>query len=121
MPITHTDITADEELGRRVLARARVIAPCLDSLDKESEEGKTAIAIIKAVIAELPSAGEARLRTVSRNGSSASFAEISSAFDGDATVSLRALCGSAAQVGLPRGRFPERSAASRSWPEERYP
>ncbi len=120
MPITHADITTDEELGRRVLARARVIAPCLDSLEKGTEDGKTAIAILRGVVAELPSPGEGRLRSISRNGTSASFAAIASAFEGDATISLRALCSSAKPSGLPVGKFPQRSAASRVWPEERY-
>ena len=121
MPITHSDITTDEKLGRRVLARARVIAPCLDSLDANSDEGKTAIAILEGVIAELPAAGEARLRSVSRNGSSATFEAIASAFEGDAEISLRALCGAASAGALPQGSFPESTTVRRLWPEERYP
>jgi hypothetical protein len=120
MAITFAEISDDEDLGRRVVARARVIAPCLDTLDPTSEEGKTAIAILRGVIAELPTPGEGRLRSMSRNGTAVTLAAIASAFDGDAAVSLRALCGASAQGGLPVGKFPERSAASRVWPEERY-
>lgn len=118
MPITHADITTDEQLGRRVLARARVIAPCLDSLDKESEDGRTAIAILKGVIAELPAPGQSRLRTMSRNGTSVSVEAISSAFQGDPEISLRALCGGGGSPGLPVGSFPQSPVLGRLWPEE---
>lgn len=120
MPITHSDITTDEDLGRRVLARARVIAPCLDTLTPTSENGKTAIAILKGVVAELPAPGEARLRSLSRNGTSVSMAAIASAFEGDAEISLRSLCASSGRGGLPAGSFPASSPLGRLWPEGEY-
>jgi hypothetical protein len=119
MPITHADLTGvDEKLARRILARARVIAPCLALLEPNSEEGKDAIAILDGVIQELPAAGQGRLRSMSRNGTSITVAAIASAFEGDPTVSLRSLCGSVARGGLPVGSFPVERPLRRLWPEE---
>lgn len=120
MSIKHSDISTDEDLGRRVLVRARIIAPCLDSLDAETEAGKDAIAILKGVIAELPAAGSRRTRSLSRNGTSMSFEAIDAAFDSDSRASLRSLCGLTSAPGLPRGSFPVESPLARVWPEGRY-
>lgn len=120
MPITHADISTDEDLGRRVIARARVIAPCLATLDPESEEGLTAIALLKGVVGELPSPGERRVRSVSRNGTAVSLDAIVSAFDSDTVASLRALCGSTPRGALPMGSFPTTPAFGTVWPEGPY-
>lgn len=120
--ITHADLgIRDEDLARRVLARARTIAPCIDNFPEDSEERKDAIAILKGVIAELPAAGEARIRSVGRNGTNITLADIASAFDGDASISLRSLCGEVTTSGAePLGSFPEDSLFERLWPSERY-
>lgn len=120
MAITHSDISTDEDLGRRVLARARIIAPCLATLDPESDEGNTAIALLKGVVAELPTSGERRVRSVSRNGTSVSLEAISTAFDSDTTAALRGLCGVVSAPGLPMGSFPTERAFERVWPEGPY-
>lgn len=120
MSITHADITDDEDLGRRVLVRARTIAPCLDTLDPESEDGLNAIAILKGVIAELPTAGDRRTRSLSRNGTSMSFDAIDAAFDSDARASLRAVCGLGGGRALPMGSFPTTRAFESVWPEGDY-
>lgn len=120
MAISHSDITSDEDLGRRVLVRASIIAPCLGGLDPESEPGKNAIAVLKGVIAELPAVGSRRTRGVSRNGTSMTFAAIDAAFDDDARLSLRALCGQTAPTGLPRGSFPKARPLGRIWREGEY-
>lgn len=120
MPIIHSDITSDEDLGRRVLVRARIIAPCIDSFEDDSEAKLNAIAILKGVVAELPDAGERRVRSLSRNGTSMTFAAIDAAFDGDARDSLRSLCGLAGGAGLPMGSFPVERAFERVWPEGPY-
>lgn len=119
MTITHTDLGVTEDLGRRILLRARIIAPCIDSFPDGSNEKKDAIAVLKGVIAELPDPGARRARSLSRNGTSISFSDIESVFDGDATVSLRALCGQQA-ARTPEGSFPASSVVPRVWPEERY-
>ena len=120
MPITHGDISTDEDLGRRVLVRARIIAPCLDTLEADTEAGKDAIAILKGVIAELPAAGARRTRALSRNGTSMSFAAIDAAFDTDARLSLQALCGDNSTPELPRGSFPKARPLAGVWPEGEY-
>lgn len=120
MPITHSDISTDEDLGRRVLVRAGIIAPCLATLDPETEAGKNAIAILKGVIAELPAAGSRRTRALSRNGTSMSFAAIDAAFDADARLSLQAICGVATGGALPAGHFPKARPLRGIWPDEEY-
>lgn len=120
--ITHTDLgIQDEDLARRVLVRARTIAPCIDSFPAGSEQRLDAIAIIKGVVAELPAAGESRIRSMGRNGTNITLAAIASAFDGDASISLRSLCGEAAgQAGEPLGSFPELTPLSRIFREGSY-
>lgn len=120
MPITHSDITTDEDLGRRVLVRAGIIAPCLASLDPTSEAGKNAVAILKGVIAELPAAGSRRTRALSRNGTSMSFAAIDAAFDADARLSLQAICGLTNGAALPAGHFPKSRPLRGLWRDEEY-
>lgn len=119
MAIIPTDIGSDEDLARRVLVRARVIAPCIDSFEDGSEEKKDAIAILKGVIAELPVPGQGRVKSMSRNGTSVTYAEIVSAFNGDAVAGLRALCPAVESSGGPVGYFPKASGVlARMWPEE---
>lgn len=121
MSITPNDLGVAEDLGRRVLVKARIIAPCLDSFDPETEPGKNAIAILKGVIAELPEPGEKRIRSISRSGTSMTFdTALASAFEGDAADSLRSLCGASAHPGLPMGSFPAASPMERLWPEGLY-
>lgn len=117
--ITHTDLTGvDEDLARRVLVLARSIAPCIDAFTAASEEGKNAIAILKGVIAEIPAAGSRRTKSMSRNGTSITLADIGSAFDDDSRAALRTLCSAATPSGLPVGSFPtpDYTVASQ-WPE----
>lgn len=118
MAIVHTDLGVDEDLGRRILVRARAIAPCLDSLAGEAR--KDAIAILKGVVDELPATGYARAKSLSRDGTSLTFSDIGSAFTADDIAGLRALCAAAAPGGLPIGSFPDSRIASKVWPEERY-
>lgn len=120
MAITPGDIGGEEDLARRILVKARDIAPCIDSFDPESETGKDAIAILKGVIAEIPAAGSRRTRSLSRNGTSMSFAEIASAFDEDAISSLRSLCGAKPSNGQPRGSFPTARPLANTWPDGGY-
>lgn len=110
----------DETLARRLIAAARSIAPCLDTL--EGEPRRDAVAILMGVAAEVPSAGTSRMRSQSRNGTSATWGDFSSAFSADDRSSLRALCSTAAaSAGGPVGSFPVSTAACRIWPAERYP
>jgi hypothetical protein len=121
--ITPADIGGEEDLARRILVRARSIAPCIDSLvdgpgEDDPQPRSDAIAILKGVLAELPTPGSRRTRSMSRNGTSVSYSDLVSAFDVDATVSLRSLCASTSRPGLPAGSFPKGGAVRRLWPEE---
>lgn len=123
MAITHADIGGDEKTARRVLMRAREFAPCLDSLDPESEDGKNAIAILTGVLAEIPAPGSRRVRSLGRNGTTMSFDPIGASFTDEDIAALRSLCGAdraSALSGLPAGSFPEDDTVSRMWPEGPY-
>lgn len=117
MPITHEQLGSDENLARRVLVRARNIAPCIDSFADDSEEQKDAIAILKGVIAEIPAAGSRRVRSKSRNGTSISYTDIGGAFTPDDVSALRSLCSSNVGPGDPIGSFPTSRPFGYVWPE----
>lgn len=106
----------DQDVARRLIAAARSIAPCLDSLTDEAR--LDAIAILKGVAAELPAPGTGRMRSQSRNGTSVTWADFSSAFTADDRSALRALCGTVAAAGAPVGSFPESTMTRRIWPPE---
>lgn len=116
MAITHNLLGDDEDLARRVLVRARFIAPCIDSFADDSEEQKNVLAILRAVIAEIPAPGSGRIRSKSRNGTSVSYADAGSWFSADDVSALRSLCG-ATVGGLPVGDFPADRPISAIWPE----
>ncbi|PPF18271.1 hypothetical protein C5B92_07080 [Rathayibacter sp. AY1A4] len=117
--ITHSNVSSDEDLGRRVLAYARTIAPCLGTLDGETEQGKDAIALLKSIAKSVPDPEMSRVRSMNRNGTSMSF-DVASAFSSDDRAALRYLCsGSAAAVG-PIGSFPKGGHVAKVWPEGDY-
>ncbi|NHI16861.1 hypothetical protein [Microbacterium excoecariae] len=122
MAILPEDIGPDEQAARRVLARARDLAPCLDSLTGEPQ--KDALAILKGVYAELPDAGARRARSLSRNGTAITYDDAASAFSDDDVVSLRGLCARAGDgftfLGMPRASFPIDGVSVGIWPGERY-
>lgn len=112
------DLTGVEEsVARRLIAVARSIAPCIDTID--GDDKLTVVAILDGVAAELPAAGSRRVRSQSRNGTSISLADMKSAFSDDDRDALRALC-SATPAGLPVGSFPEAGVVARAWPEGDY-
>ena len=105
----------DPDVARRLIATARSIAPCLDALVDEAKE--SALAILVGVAAELPATGTSRMRSQSRNGTSVTWGDYSSAFSADARAALRALCGASA-AGAPVGSFPVSTMTRRIWPAE---
>ena len=109
----------DTNVARRLIATARSIAPCLDTLDGEARAD--AIAVLLGVAAELPAPGTGRMKAQSRNGTSVSWAVDTSAFTADDRAALRALCGTAAAAGAPAGSFPASTIARRIWPAEEPP
>lgn len=114
------DLTGlDEAVARRLIATARSIAPCLDSLVGDARED--AIAILLGVAAELPAPGTGRVRSQSRNGTSVTWADFSTAFTADYRAALRALCGTIGAAGAPVGSFPRSTMTAAVWPPEVYP
>jgi hypothetical protein len=105
----------DPDVARRLIATARSIAPCLDSLVDEAKA--TAIAVLLGVAAEQPTPGAGRMKSQSRNGTSVTWADYSSAFSADDRAALRALCGASA-VGAPVGSFPASTMTRHIWPPE---
>jgi hypothetical protein len=109
----------DEAVARRLIATARSIAPCLDTLVDEPRED--AIAILLGVAAELPAPGTGRMKSQSRNGTSVAWSDFSTAFTADYRSALRALCSAIGATGAPVGSFPESAMACDIWPAEVYP
>ncbi|POH63630.1 MULTISPECIES: hypothetical protein [Cryobacterium] len=117
--IKPAEISSDEDLARRILVRARSIAPCLNSIPEDDDRRLDAIAILKGVIAEVPAPGARRVKSRSRNGTSISYNDVAGAFSPDDILGLRSLC-AAAPSGLPVGSFPEARPLDRQWPEGSY-
>lgn len=116
------EISTDEDLARRILVRARSIAPCLNSIPDDDDRKRDAIAILKGVIAEVPAPGARRVKSRGRNGTSISYADVGGAFSPDDIAGLRSLCVavSAVSAGLPVGSFPTASVFGREWAEGEY-
>ena len=121
-PITHDQIGTDQDRARRVLMRARIIAPCIVTLE-DSEAVANALAILRGAYAELPDEGERRLRRMSRNGTGVDLDAAGPMFTTEDEASLRALCTVAVIAeppSIPLGSFPSDTLFERLWPEERY-
>lgn len=108
----------DEDLARELIAVARTIAPCLDTL--EQEEREIAVSVLRRVARDAPAPGQRRVRSRSRNGTSVTYADHGDLFDESARVALRSLCGVTERSGLPMGSFPTARPLSRLWPEGDY-
>ena len=117
--ITHTQVGADEDLAREVLIVARDIAPCLDSFPAESEGEKNALAILRRVYETAVARGSHMIKGQSIGPARVEYdTAVRSAFAGQATRALRALCGAAASAGGgPVGSFPVERPITRLWPE----
>jgi hypothetical protein len=124
--ITATELNvpgADDDLVRRLLIRARIVAPCIATIAEGSEERKDALAILRGVAARAVVIGSGVVASQGRNGSSISFRDVRSAFTEDDIAGLRMLCGDAAPTprALPRGSFPKpHPVAEQYWPEGEY-
>ena len=108
-------VGVDPQVALRVLAEARTIAPSLDSLEGAAWE--SAVAILVAVAAEVPTAGSRRVRSQSRNGTAVSLDPYVSAFTAGDRAALRVLCGDSVTPGAPVGSFPVGGTVERVWPE----
>ncbi len=121
--INASELGVTDDVARRILVRARAVAPCIFSLAEGSEERKDALAILKAVAARaaaLEAEGVGVVASQGRNGTSISFRDVKSAFFDEDIEGLRSLCGEAALVPrpLPQGSFPTARPIAGLWPEE---
>jgi hypothetical protein len=124
--ISPSDLSpVSEDTARRVLAVARSIAPCLDSLtdgagEQDPKPRSDAIAILKAV-GNIGAARGSQLVKSQRVGPAAVEYNVGSWFSDDDRAALRGLCSelSTDSSGHPVGQFPASSKlVSRMWPEE---
>ena len=109
-----SDVDSDEGLGRRVLAYARNLAPCLDSL--EGDDWEDALAVLRSV-AKVTAGRVSGLKGKAVGDWSWSFftdTEMGSVFGPDDRSTLARLCGLTVTVGRgPAGSFPVPDAAWR--------
>lgn len=116
--ISPTEIDADENLARRILAYTVPIAPCLHSLPADSEERKTAIALLKGVAVEVKARGPRVVKSQAVGPARVDYVPVSSVITDDDRAALRALCGaSISPSAAPRGSFPLERPLSGIWPE----
>lgn len=107
----------DADLARRVIATARSIAPCLQSLPN-GDDRDTAISILKAVAAAVPTGGNGRVKGQRIGPAGVDYFDIRTAFSDDDRAGLRALCISASSASTPIGSFPRpTTTVQRMWPE----
>ncbi|WP_336642334.1 hypothetical protein [Microbacterium sp. MMO-56] len=120
MVMTPEDLAGVEaNLARRVIASARTIAPCLDSLVAGSEEKLTAIAILLAVAGEVRARGSRQVASQRVGAASVAYRDVGSAFSDDDRSSLRGLCAASSMPSLPVGSFPPPALSiGRLWPED---
>lgn len=118
MPITPGMLGDDEDLARRVLIHARIIAPCLDSLPGDSEEQKNALAILRGIVTDVAGRGSRFVRSEGVLGASVSWERSASYFEPADRIGLQSLCGIApTSAALSRASFPRAGLVSQIWPE----
>ena len=112
----------DEDIARRVLVRAREIAPGIRTVVPGSEEQRDALAILRGVAARAAGLGAGTVASKGRNGTSISFRDIKSAFFDDDITSLRAIFAMPGEkpAGMPVGSFPDDRPLRNLWPEGDY-
>lgn len=118
--IQPSDIGTDTDLARRILIRARRVAPCMATWPEALDTRQDAIAILKAVYARAAQVGTGVVASQSRNGTSISLRAVESAWTQEDLDALRSLCDATpAPLGaLPQGSFPTARPLSKLWPEE---
>ena len=114
------DLGTDEDLARRILIRARAIAPCMAAWPEGLDTRAYALAILKGVYARAAAMGTGAVASQGRNGTSISLRQLESAWTREDVDGLRSLCSEspAEPAGLPLGSFPRERPLSRLWPEE---
>ena len=113
-----SDLGGDESLARRVLAYVRTFAPCIATLDPDTEDGKTAVVILQAVVAEVKARGHRGVKSQATGSSRVEYVVDAGTFSLDDRDALRALCGAqAGSGGGPVGSFPRERPVGRVWGE----
>lgn len=116
--ISFEEITQDEDLGRVLLLRAFDIAPQLRTVEDESEEKKTAVAVLRRVAKRAADIGTGVVESRSRNGSSIKTRDVGNAFQPGDMRDLRLIFG---PVDLghagPVGSFPTDRPLQKLWRE----
>ena len=116
--ITHDQIGADEDLAREVLTVAKDIAPCIASFVDDSEEAKNAVAILRRVYKDIAGRGNRLVKAQRIGSASVDYGTTESAFSGQPSRALRALCAAASSaLGGSRGSFPAERPVAKLWPE----
>lgn len=118
MPITPEELGGDADLARRILVRARIIAPCLATMPDGSPLREDALAILRGVAAEASAMPPRSLASQGVGPMRESYRDVASCFSVDDIESLRSLCGATAAPSLPVGSFPEPGFIGRMWPEK---
>lgn len=117
MVFSHIDFEGfDPDVVRRVIASARRIAPCIDSLEVGSDGWETAVAILRSVAADMEGSGGGRIASQRVGSASIAYRDVPR-WSSEDIADLRALCGASAPSGLPRGAFPAAGIVGRLWPE----
>lgn len=116
--ITPAEFTTDEDLGLLLLLRAAEVAPQVRTVVDNSDEKKTAIAVLRRVAKRAAEAGTGAVDSMSRNGTSMRLRDVGDSFNTRDLRDLRLIFGIAepAHVG-PLGSFPVERPLSRIWPE----
>lgn len=116
------DLGPDTDLARRVLLRARRLAPCLADAVADEEKQAEVLAVLKGVYKRAVDIGTGVIASQGRNGTSRSYRDVRSAFTAEDVSDLRFLCsGADAPAGaMPVGSFPTERPLSKLWPEGPY-
>lgn len=120
MAITPSELGTDEDLARRVLVGARIIAPCLDSLEADSDARKDALAILRGIVSDVAGRGSRFVRSQGVLGANVTYERAASYFERADRIGLQSLCGIKTTVSaVSRASFPPAGIITRIWPEDR--
>lgn len=117
MAIDPADLVGiDAAMAARVIAVARSIAPCLDSL--VDADRTLAIGILTSVASEATARGMRGVKSQRIGPAAVEYFSATSWFADDDRAALRGLCPAVAVPGTPIGEFPTPGIIDRVWPEQ---
>lgn len=117
--VSPEDLGTDTDLARRILIRARTVAPWLRTAGEGGELQADVLAILKGVYKRAADIGTGVIASQGRNGTSRSYRDIRSAFWQEDIDNLRSLGPDAdtPRRAMPAGSFPTDRPLSRLFPE----